>query len=72
MGYDFVTSLRNKRYINIELVLLGYQSSLSDVGSCEVDGVLWTWKVIQTLAGNSEDTLISYLDVDEKAYPTKK
>lgn len=72
MGYDFVTSLRNKRYINIELVLLGYQSSLSNVGSCEVDDVLWTWKVIQTLAGNSEDTLISYLDVDEKAYPTKK
>lgn len=40
----FVTSLRNKIYIDIEQALLEYQSKLSPAGSCEVDGVLWTWK----------------------------
>ena len=40
----FVTSLRNKIYIDIEQALLEYQSKLSPAGSCEVDGVLWTWQ----------------------------
>ena len=40
----FVTSLRNKRYIDIEQALLEYQSAHTTSGSCEVDGTLWEWK----------------------------
>jgi hypothetical protein len=71
MGYDFVTSLRNKRYINIEQVLLEYQDSLSNAGSCEVDGVLWGRKSDVDLSKKLGKSIayVSYLKANGLSYP---
>lgn len=67
----FVTSLRNKRYIDIEQVLLEHQDSLSNAGSCEVDGVLWTWKSNQDLCRQLGKSVgyVSTLRVKGLSYP---
>lgn len=67
----FVTSLRNKRYIDIEQVLLEHQDSLSNAGSCEVDGVLWTWKSNQDLCKQLGKSVgyVSTLRVKGLSYP---